>query len=54
MSGTADLLFGLVFNGAITGVIVVVTIFLARKENRERKTQLENWVSETEAIRRAS
>jgi hypothetical protein len=52
MSGTADLLFGLVFCGFITGVIVAVTVFLAQKELREKNTQ--NWASETEAIRRAS
>jgi hypothetical protein len=53
MSGTADLLFGLVFCGFITGVIVAKTVFLARKEIREKKTQSENWVS-VEAVRRAS
>jgi len=53
MSATRELLFGLIFNGAITAVIVTVAVVLGRKEtSREVNASAEKWTEET--IRRAS
>ena len=52
MSGTQEFLFGLIFNGVMTAVIVAIAVVLGRKESR-RKTisEVEDWIKET---RRAS
>ena len=53
MSATQELLFGLIFNGVITGVIVTVAVVLGRKEtSREVNAAVEKWTEEP--IRRAS
>jgi hypothetical protein len=54
MSGVQELLFGLIFNGFITAVIVAMAMRLGRKENREASAGTRNWVEEKEAIQRAS
>ena len=53
MSGTQELLFGLIFNGVITAVIVTVAVVLGRKETSGKaNASTEKWREET--IRRAS
>ena len=52
MSGTQEFLFGLIFCGAITALIVTVAVVRGRVENHESKTEAKEWDQET--IRRAS
>jgi len=51
MSGIQDLLFGLLFCGALTALIATVAVVRGRQEARENERS-EEWMQET--IRRAS
>jgi hypothetical protein len=52
MSGTQEFLFGIIFCGAITALIVMVAVVRGRLENHESKTEVKEWSQET--IQRAS
>jgi hypothetical protein len=52
MTGTQDLLFGLIFCAALTAVIVTIGVVLGRREAREMKTESEGLNQET--LRKAS
>ena len=53
MSGTQELLFGLIFNGVITAAIVTVAVILGRRETSQKtNAAIEGWREGT--IRQAS
>jgi len=47
MSGTQELLFGLIFNGVITAAIVTVAVVLGRRETSQKtNAAIEEWRGE--------
>jgi hypothetical protein len=51
MSGTQEFLFGIIFCGAITALIVMVAVVRGRLENHESKTEVKGVESGNDSTR---